>query len=194
MLASVAIAPLNHLLRGESWARKRLQPCVGKTARFCIPPFVDFALIVQPNGEVATATDTATTDATLTFVPGLLPRLLAHDTDAYRNIHISGDNAFAEELLHIGKNLHWDVEQDLSRIMGDILAHRVVQAGDNLLQWHTDTLRNLSQTLAEYWTEEQPLLAKPAYVRKFIVDVNALHDDVEKLEKRVEKLSHKTPL
>lgn len=194
MLASVAIAPLNHLLRGESWARKRLQPCVGKTARFCIPPFVDFALIVQPNGEVAAAADAAATDATLTLVPGLLPRLLAHDADAYRNILISGDSAFAEELLHIGKNLHWDVEQDLSRIMGDILAHRVVQAGDSLVQWHTETLRNLSQTLAEYWTEEQPLLAKPAYVRKFIGDVNALHDDVENLEKRVEKLSHKTPL
>ncbi|TSA53731.1 MAG: ubiquinone biosynthesis protein [Nitrosomonadaceae bacterium] len=194
MLASVAIAPLNHLLRGESWARKRLQPCAGKTARFCIPPFVDFALIVQPNGEVATAVDAAATDATLTFVPGLLPRLLAHDADAYRNIHISGDNAFAEELLHIGKNLHWDVEQDLSLIMGDILAHRMVQAGDNLLQWHTDTLRNLSQMLAEYWTEEQPLLAKPAYVRKFIDDVSALRNDAEQLEKRVEKLSHRAPL
>ncbi|MCX7184651.1 MAG: ubiquinone biosynthesis protein [Nitrosospira sp.] len=194
MLASVAIAPLNHLLRGESWARKRLQPCAGKTARFCIPPFVDFALIVQPNGEVATAVDAAATDATLTFVPGLLPRLLAHDADAYRNIHISGDNAFAEELLHIGKNLHWDAEQDLSLIMGDILAHRVVQAGDNLLQWHTDTLRNLSQTLAEYWTEEQPLLAKPAYVRKFIDDVSTLRNDAEQLENRVEKLSHKAPL
>ncbi len=194
MLASVAIAPLNHLLRGESWARKRLQPCAGKTARFCIPPFGDFALIVQPNGEVATAADAAATDATLTFVPGLLPRLLAHDADAYRNIHISGDNAFAEELLHIGKNLHWDAEQDLSLIMGDILAHRVVQAGDNLLQWHTDTLRNLSQTLAEYWTEEQPLLAKPAYVRKFIDDVSALRNDAEQLEKRVEQLSRTAPL
>ena len=194
MLASVAIAPLNHLLRGESWARKRLQPCAGKIARFCIPPFVDFALIVQPNGEVAAAADEVATDATLTLVPGLLPRLLAHDADAYRNVLISGDSAFAEELLHIGKNLHWDVEQDLSRIMGDILAHRVVQAGDSLVQWHTATLRNLSQTLAEYWMEEQPLLAKPVYVRKFICDVNTLHDDVENLEQRVEKLSHKTPL
>lgn len=194
MLASVAIAPLNHLLRGESWARKRLQPCAGKTARFCVSPFVDFTLIIQPNGEVAAAADAAATDATLTFVPGLLPRLLAHDADAYRNIQISGDSTFAEELLHIGKNLHWDVEQDLSRIMGDILAHRVVQAGDNLLQWHTDTLRNLSQTLAEYWVEEQPLLARPIYIRKFIADVNALRDDVECLEKRIEKLDYKVPL
>ena len=96
----------------------------------------------------------------------------------------------AEELLDIGKNLHWDVEQDLSRFMGDILAHRLVQTGDSLVQWHTETLRNLSQTLSEYWLEEQPLLAKPAYVRKFVADVNTLHIDVEKLGERIEKLNH----
>jgi len=194
MLASIAIAPFNHLLRGENWARKRLQPCAGKTVRLCIPPFVDFSLAVQPSGEISAVADATATDATLTFVPGLLPRLLARDEDAYRKILISGDSDFAEELLHIGKNLHWDVEQDLSHVMGDILAHRVVQAGDSLVQWHTETIRNLSQTLAEYWTEEQPLLAKPAYVRKFICDVNALRENAEQLEKRVEKLSNRASL
>ena len=190
MLASAAIAPLNHLLRGESWARKRLQPCAGKIVRFCTPPFADFNFVVQSNGEIAAATDAVTPDAILTPAPSLLPRLLAHDDEAYSNILISGDATLAEELLDIGKNLHWDVEQDLSRFMGDILAHRLVQAGDSLVQWHTETLRNLSQTLSEYWLEEQPLLAKPAYVRKFIADVNTLYVDVEKLGDRIEKLSH----
>ena len=194
MLASIAIAPFNHLLRGENWARKRLQPCAGKTVRFCIPPFIDFSLVVQPSSEISAAAEATAIDATLTFVPGLLPRLLARDEDAYRKILISGDSDFAEELLYIGKNLHWDVEQDLSYVMGDILAYRVVQAGDSLVQWHTETIRNLSQTLAEYWTEEQPLLAKPTYVRKFICDVNALRENVEQLEKRVEKLSNRASL
>lgn len=194
MLASVAIAPLNHLLRGESWARKRLQLFAGKTAHLCIPPFPDLALTVQAGGEVSAAANGATADATLTLVPGLLPRLLAHDEDACREIQISGDSVFAEEILHIGKNLHWDVEQDLSRITGDVLAHRIVQTGDSLLQWHTATIRNLSQTLAEYWTEEQPLFAKPAYVRKFIGDVDALRADVEQLENRVTELSKRASL
>ena len=190
MIASAVIALLNHLLRGESWARKRLQPCAGKIVRFCTPPFADFDLVVQSNGEIAVATDAIAPDATLTLAPSLLPRLLTHDEKAYSNILISGDTALAEELLDIGKNLHWDVEQDLSRFMGDILAHRLVQTGDSLLQWHTETLRNLSQTLSEYWLEEQPLLAKPAYVRKFVADVNTLHIDVEKLGERIEKLNH----
>ncbi|MDN5835838.1 MAG: ubiquinone biosynthesis protein [Nitrosospira sp.] len=189
MLASAAIAPLNHLLRGESWARRRLQSCAGKTARFRLPPFVDVALTVQTSGEVSAATSGAPADAVFTVVPRLLPRLLIHDEGAYREIRVSGDNAFAEEVLQIGKNLRWDVEQDLSAALGDILAHRVVQAGDSLMQWHTKTIRNLSQTWVEYWTEEQPLLAKPSDMQEFIHKVNELRDDTADLETRVTALS-----
>ena len=61
MLASLAIAPLNHLLHGESWARKRLQLCAGKTARFRLSPFIDLALTVTASGEVSTAASNAST-------------------------------------------------------------------------------------------------------------------------------------
>ncbi|ARO88612.1 ubiquinone biosynthesis protein [Nitrosospira lacus] len=200
MLASVAIVPLNHLLRGESWARKRLQPCAGKTARFRLPPFLNLALTVQASGEVSTASSGTLDDTVFTVTPRLLPRLLAHDEDAYREIRISGDSAFAEEILHIGKNLHWDMEQDLSGVVGDIVAHRVVQAGNHLMHWHTETLRNLSQTLVEYLTEEQPLLAKPLDMQELSQEINALWDDASQLEERVKVLTadrlsgNRTPL
>ena len=188
MLAAVAVAPFNHLLRGESWARKRLQPCAGKTARFRFPPFPDLALTVQASGEVSPAARGAPDDAIVTLRPGLLPRLLARDEDAYREIRISGDSAFAEEIIRIGKNLHWDAEQDLSGIMGDILAHRVTQAGQNLVYWHTETILNLLQTLMEYWTEEQPLLAKPVDLHEFIREVDALQNETAHLEQRINAL------
>ncbi|SEK87990.1 ubiquinone biosynthesis accessory factor UbiJ [Nitrosovibrio tenuis] len=191
MLASVAIAPFNHLLRGESWARKRLQPCAGKTARFRLPPFPDLALTVQASGEISPAAKGTPDDAVVTLVPGLLPRLLARDEDAYREIRISGDSEFAEEIIRVGKNLHWDAEQDLSVVMGDILAHRVAQAGQSLVHWHTDTIRNLLQTLMEYWTEEQPLLAKPAKLHEFIREVDALQNEAAHLEQRVNALAAK---
>jgi len=187
MLASVSLAPFNHFLPSKSWAGKRLQPYVGKTVRLCISSFFNIVLTVQTSGELSAAMSSATVDTTITLTPGLLSRLLAHDEEAYRKISISGDSVFAEELLCISKNLHWDVEQDLSRIMGDILAHRVVRISKDLKQWHNKTIRNLSETLVEYWMEEQPLLAKSVCVHEFISEVGALKDDVEQLEKRVEK-------
>lgn len=188
MLASVAIAPLNHMLRGESWARKRLQPCAGKTARFRVPPFFDLAVVIQPTGEVAAASTIAGNDTILTIMPALLPRLLVRDEAAYREIRISGDSMFGQEILDIGQNLYWNVEQDLSDVMGDILAHRVVRAGESMVQWHNETLHNLSQALTEYLTEEQPILAKPTDMRTFAAEVSGLQDHVSKLELRVEGL------
>jgi ubiquinone biosynthesis protein UbiJ len=47
----------------------------------------------------------------------------------------------------------------------------------------------LSRSFAEYWTEERPLIAKTTHVKQFIAEVDALRDDVERLEKRVEKLA-----
>ena len=192
LAATIAIAPLNHLLRGASWARKRLTPLAGKTVGFCIPPFSDLAVTIQASGEVLPALAAAIdspADTTLTLTPGLLPRLLARNEDAYREIQISGDEVLAAEILDIAKNLRWDVEQDLSRVTGDILAHRMVQTGTSMVQWHTETARNLSQTLVEYWTEEQPLLAKPTQIREFTDAVSALQDDMAQLEKRVKKLN-----
>ncbi|HVW63425.1 MAG TPA: SCP2 sterol-binding domain-containing protein [Nitrosospira sp.] len=191
MLASVAIAPLNHLLQGESWARRRLQACAGKTARFRLPPFVDLALTVQAGGEVSAAASDSPCDAIFTLHPTLLLRLLANNAEAYREIRISGDSAFADEILQIGKNLRWDAEEDLSRIMGDVLAHRLVRTGDNLVQWQKGVLDNLLQTMTEYWTEEQPVLAKPADMRELTREVNRLSEDTQHLEERLNALHRK---
>ena len=192
MLASLAIAPLNHLLHGESWARRRLQSCCGKTARFRLSPFIDLALTVKASGEVSTAASNARDDVILTVDPVLLPRLLARDEDAFRNIRISGDSAFADELLHIGKHLRWDLEEDLSGILGDILAHRVALAGQSLARWHAETIRNVLQMSTEYLTEERPLLAKPVYMHEFVHEVRALHEAALNLEKRVSALMERS--
>lgn len=191
ILASAAIAPLNHLLRGSGWALRRLQPCAGKTARIRIPPVADLTLAVQPGGEIAVALHGAQEDAILTVMPGLLPRLLVRDEAAYDEIRISGDSAFGREILHIGKNLHWDAEQDLSGLIGDIAAHRVTQTGNGLVRWHMETARNLSRTLKEYLTEEQPMLARAADIQAFTQDVDTVHDQADGLERRIDALMNR---
>ena len=191
MLSSVALAPFNHILLSESWAKRRLQSHTGKTVQLCITPFLSTALTVQESGELSAAAIGANIDTTATFTFSLLPRLFAHDEDAYSEISISGDDAFAEEFIYIGKNLHWDVEQDLSLITGDIFAHRIVQTSKDIKYWHNETVQNLSEAITEYWLEEQPLLAKSSHTKEFIDDVNVLSKRVEQLETRIERMSKK---
>jgi ubiquinone biosynthesis accessory factor UbiJ len=190
MLGIIAITPLNHLLRAESWAPRRLQLFAGKTARFSIPPLLDLAVKVEASGELSETARSIAADVVLTIDPALVPRLLAPFEDVSGEIRVSGDPAFAAEILHIGKNLRWDVEQDLSGILGDILAHRLARAGNSLINWHTGAVVNLSRTLAEYWTEEQPLLVKPSDMHCFSHTVNLLQNDANRLEERVKALEH----
>jgi ubiquinone biosynthesis protein UbiJ len=193
MLSSVALAPLNHILLSESWAKRRLQPHIGKTIQICVSPFLNATLTVQESGELLAAANNSNIDTTATFTLGLLPRLLTHDEGAYSEISISGDDSFAEELIYISNNLHWDVEQELSKITGDIFAHRIVQTSQDIKCWHSETAENLSAALTEYWLEEQPLLAKSSHTKEFITDVNALSNEMEQLEIRVEEISKRDP-
>ena len=189
MLSSVALVPLNHILLSESWTKRRLQPHIGKTIQICVSPFLNIMLTVQESGELLVVANNSSIDTTATFTLGLLPRLLIHDEGAYSEISISGDDAFAEELIYISKNLHWDVEQELSKITGDIFAHRIVQTSQDIKCWHSETAENLSAALSEYWLEEQPLLVKSSHAKEFITDVNALNNEMEQLEVRIEKIS-----
>ncbi len=189
MFQTAATSSINHLLRSNSWARERLKPFAGKTARFDCPPF-SLALAVQENGGVAAGDVPATVpDVTIRLTPGLMLRVMSRDEAVWAEIGIDGDTAFASAINHIARNLRWDAEEDLSRIFGDITAHRMVQTGRMLDTWRAQTFDNLSRSFAEYWTEERPLIARKHDVGQFNRDVDALRDDVARFEKRLEHFS-----
>lgn len=194
MLTSIAITPINHVLHGESWACKRLQPWAGKTVRIQIFPFVDFTFTIQADGMLSAAPDSTIADTSLSLTPSLLPYFLTKEEAVLRNIKISGDDTIANELIDVGKHLHWDIEQDLSNIVGDIPAHRVIQVSESIINWHVNSINDLSQALVEYWTEEQPILAKTFNVNNFVCEVGKLQNAAEQLEQRIQNLSKKTRL
>jgi ubiquinone biosynthesis protein UbiJ len=111
------------------------------------------------------------------------------DESARQDVRVTGDTALASALTGVLSAMHWDVEEDLSRVIGDVAAHRVAQAGSSFLAWQGRTATNLAQSLAEYWTEERPVIAGSDAVREFVQAVDVLRDDTERLEKRVERLS-----
>lgn len=187
-LDALAGAPLNHLLRANAWARESLKPHAGKTVRLRCLPF-SASLAILDSGEVAPAPADAVPDATLSVTPGLLLRMAAQDDSAWRDIAIDGDTAVAGAVHHLWRHLHWDAEEDLSRVFGDIAAHRMADSARTLQQWAKTSGENLARSFAEYWTEEQPVVAASADVARFNADVDALRDDLARLEKRVNRIA-----
>jgi len=188
MLDPAATAFINHLLRGASWAREELQRFAGRTARIEALPF-GISLTVLESGEVTTAAAGAAPAVTVRLTPGLMLRLAARDETVWREIEVAGDTDFGAAIHHLARNLRWDVEEDLSRVFGDIAAHRMAETGRTFRRWGEQALDNTGRSFAEYWTEEQPLIAGGRDLDQFNRAVDQLRDDVARLEKRIENLS-----
>ena len=203
---------LNHLLTQNSWALPRLARFAGKTARFDIAPF-SFAYTILGNGTLQSADAAASADAVCVVSPALLPHFALHGTSAQSSLsadtknrqdgdrtdaadtqlpHVEtlseGDTALLTEILFLSRNLRWDAAEDLSNIIGDIAAERIVQTIQAKRQQLRDTILNLSQAAAEYCTEEYPLLTNTQQAAAFTQQVNALCGDMARLEQRISHL------
>ena len=187
MFAQPAVAAINHLLAQNGWALQRLIRFAGRTARFDIAPFF-ISCTVGEDGMLRVADAGAGADVRCAVAPSLLPRLAMRDEKAYEEITGEGDPAFLAEILFLAHNLRWDAAEDLSRITGDIAAERIVRAAHGAKQQIGDTVVNLSQAAAEYWTEERPLIARPEQIHEFARQVDALRDDIARLERRANNL------
>lgn len=191
MIARAAAAAINHLLHQEGWPLERLRPYAGRSLLFRVAPF-DVALMVSAAGDLAAAAADAAPDATFRLSPPLLLRIAAGDEAAQQEVLVEGDSGLAQTVLALARNLRWDAEDDLSRIFGDVAARRLAQAGRDFLQWQAQAALNLGRAFSEYLTEERPLIARSPDISEFVVEVDHLRNDVERLEKRLDKLSRRT--
>ena len=184
MLAPLVVPSINHVLRGNAWALERLAPLAGKTLRIDCTPFV-LALEIRAGGELAAAPAASTPDATIRVSPGVMLRLVANDDNAWKEVAVAGDTELATAVNQVWRNIHWDVEEDLARVFGDIAAHRMADTGRTLQRWGAQSADNLARSFAEYWTEENPLIARRRDIEQFNAEVDRLRDDLARLEKRV---------
>ena len=189
MIERGAISGLNHLLRQQPWAAERLRPFAGQAVEFRCPPFPDLRFKITDEGLLDRARAEAASALVVKLTPGALPFLLTRDETARKQVEIEGSADLASTVDYLFRNLTWDVEEDLSRVFGDIAAHRLAGGGRAFAAWQREAALRLAENLAEYWTEEQPLLARPADVENFCRNVDTLRDDVARLEKRIQQLS-----
>lgn len=197
MIAQPSAAALNHLLSQNSWALPRLSKFAGKTAQFDIAPF-SFACTILHDGRLRPADAGCRADALCVIPPSLLPRLVLSgagtadaqlpDENVRAEIQSEGDAELLKEIFFLSRNLNWDAAEDLSRVTGDIAAERIVRTAQGAHQQLRDAALNFSHAVAEFWTEEQPLLAKPRHVSAFIQQVDMLRDDVARMEQRISRL------
>jgi len=177
---------LNGLLGTEEWARLRLAPFAGETVELRAPPLPTLRLRILPGGTVAEGE--AEPGLVMTLKPELLAALARGEDHALRAVSIEGNAKLAAEVFVLARHLRWDAEEELSRLVGDIAARRLAQAGRAFAAWHLDAAQRLAAAVADYATEEKQVLARRADLEALGESLARLRDAIARLEKRVERL------
>jgi ubiquinone biosynthesis protein UbiJ len=186
-------AALNHLLAGEAWARTLLMPHAGKRVRLQLAA-LSLTLAVTEDGQLADTPQDGEADVTLTLQWDALGPLanaaVAGDVQAaaLRHVHLAGDADLAQAVGKLAQYLRWDVEEDLSRVVGDVAANRMANSARQGVQQARDTVARMAANVLEYLTEEQAVLTTRVHADTFTREVQRLREDLDRLEKRVRKL------
>jgi ubiquinone biosynthesis accessory factor UbiJ len=177
---------LNRLLAAEPWARERLARFAGETVELCAPPLPALRLAIVPGGSVEAGE--AVAGLSMTIKPEFLIALARGEEQALRAVEVEGNSALATEILVLARQLRWDAEEDLSRLVGDVAAHRLAETGRAFAAWHLDALQRLTASLVDYATDEKQLLARRAELDALAESLARLRDAIARLDKRVERL------
>ncbi|MEW6512448.1 MAG: SCP2 sterol-binding domain-containing protein [Pseudomonadota bacterium] len=187
MFDAVFLGGLNHLLESANWARARLAPFAGRRARFAMPPF-EFGFEVSSAGMVVANPDPGLTDVVIRL-PADTPFLLPQGLDrVMAQATVEGNAEFATELSFVFRNLRWDAEEDLSKLVGDIAAHRIVQGASRFVQWQKQAATHLAQNFGEYLTLENPMLIRREEFLSLRDHISQLNADLARVEKRLAAL------
>lgn len=192
MLDIAFLRAANHLLAAAPWARDRLAPFAGQRARLALGPLpVDFR--IAPDGTFESLGTGA--PAVEIVLPASAPLALLQGREAMmRDARISGAADFAEALGFVLRHLDWDAEEDLSRLVGDIAAHRIARAAAGFAAAQAEAGRRLAENIAEYLRYEQPAgVGKPG-MAAFASAVDALGRDADALERRLAALARPGPV
>lgn len=187
MIDTALLAALNHLLQGAEWARTRLMVHAGRHACFDMPPF-RFGFVITDTGLCEPQDGQASPDVTI-HLPADTPFLLLQGLDrVMAGARVSGNAEFATELSFVFRNLRWDAEEDLSRLVGDIAATRIVEGGRRFAGWQKDAATRFGENVVEYLVHESPLLVGNAEFTEFREAVVRQNAALTALEKRVRML------
>ena len=180
----------NRLLKAESWARERLAPFAGEAFEISAPPLPSVRATILESGLLEPGLISPMREPLLTIRarPEAILALARGEEELLRAVDVSGNARLASELMALARHLRWDIEEELSKLVGDVAAHREVAAGQAFAAWQLDVARRLAGSAADYVSDEAGLVVRRAEHAEHARGLAQLRDALERLEKRIGRL------
>ncbi len=135
-------------------------------------------------------------DVTLSGTPlALLSLQRENPADVIRrgDVTLSGDGESGARFQELALLLRPDLEEALSRLVGDIPAHGAGAMLRQAVQWGRSAAQTQAANVGEYLAHESRVLVPRAEARQFIEEVDALREQVDRLAARVALLESREP-
>lgn len=191
ILVGVLETVLNRYLAMDEDAGFLLQPLVGKVIAitvttfnatvYCCPADDKIQLLENFQGEV----DVRITGSAVTL--GLMSVNAAVTSE---QPELEGDREIGETFLQLFGKLDIDLEEQLSKYTGDIIAHKVGNLFRSGEGWIQQTLTTFRLNTEEFLQEETRDLPAKAEADIFFAQVDEMAEDVQRVEQMIEKLSY----
>jgi ubiquinone biosynthesis protein UbiJ len=131
-------------------------------------------------------------DVTIAGNPPAFMRLLvgerAQGVFANGQMQISGDLELGQRFQRVLKKLDIDWEEVTSHYVGDVVAHKFGNFFRGFRDWRRQAHATLGQDTREFLQEEVRLLPRAEHVEAFLGDIDKFRADVDRLEKRIQRL------
>ena len=192
----VSVNLLNALLNREPWAKDKVAAHAGKTVRINIARF-SFLYTLHYDGSLSVADAAIVPNVSLSLPEDKFSEL----PDAIRKrdnpqllsslLHLEGDAGLAQLVSDLARDLRWDVEHDLRRMVGPILAKRLIKSFGFVRDNGQELVRRGAENVSEYLSEEaRMILSRPAF-ESFQEQVKQKNQRLDDLQNRVRALQTK---
>lgn len=170
--------------------------CAGLAGRSFALEATDIArLRIESRGaRLALFTDQAPADATCRGGPLSLLALLGPQRAATLRsgaVTVSGDAALAEQFAELLTLLRPDPEEELALLSGDVTAHQLGRAARGGLEFARRAAATALRNIAEYLAHERGDLVPRTEGESFLRGVDALREDLDRLQVRLELLEQR---
>ena len=182
---------LDHLLSQNSWMQSKL---VDHKNKIILIEISDLKLIlkVDENGLLHSLNEIEKYDCIIKLtVNSFISQLTNNNNNNNNNISIEGDLELANQVAQVLKKIEWDIEEDLSKYIGDIPSIQVTKVFKKIVTNSQKNIGNITGALLEYWQEENKILTKKRNVEIFNSEVDKIVEDTERLEAKIKKIVEK---
>jgi ubiquinone biosynthesis protein UbiJ len=191
---AAAEAMLNRNIAASSHASMLAQRLSGATLQVDVDGIARVRALVHADRLSLLAGDDSPADAVISGSPAALLALLrtastaSSPTSRRNTAQIRGNAEIANLYKELFSAARPELEEELSRWIGDLPARHVARFAQEFGTWLRRTRRIAGENLAEYWQEESRDLPSRTEADEFLQGVDQVREAADRLEARIARL------